>query len=87
MKTLLLAAAVAMLTGPLTAYGDPRGMEFSQSSAPVFPQPDAFAEVVPLSPAHRPTPIPAGPEQFIGNYPLHNGLLPNGLTPDSPTVG
>ena len=87
MRMLLLAAAVAMLTGPLTAYGDPRAMELSQSSAPVFPQPDAFARVVPVRPAFRPPPIQAVPEQFIGTYPLHNGLLPNGLTPDSPTVG
>jgi hypothetical protein len=84
---LLLAAAVAMLTGPLTARGDPRAMQFSQSSAPVFPQPDAFARVVPVRPADRPPLIPAEPEQFIGNYPLHNGLLPNGLTPNPPTYG
>lgn len=54
MRTLLLAAAaVGMLTGPLTAYGDATALEFSQSGAPVFLQPDAFARVVPLRPAHR----------------------------------
>ena len=84
---MLLVAAAAMLTGPLTACGDPGAMYFSQSSAPVFPEADAFVRVVPVRPAHRPPPIPAEPEQFIGNYPLHNGLLPNGLTPNPPTYG
>ena len=87
MRMLLLAAAVAMLSGPPTAYGDLRAIQFSQSSAPVFPQPDAFAWVVPVRPAHRPPPMPVEPKRFIGNYPLHNGLLPNGLTPNPPTFG
>ena len=87
MRMLLLAAAVPMLAGPLTARADPGAMQFSQSSAPVFPQPDAFAPVVPVRPAHRPPLMPARPEQFIGNYPLHNGLLPNGLAPNPPTYG
>jgi hypothetical protein len=87
MRMLLPAAAVAMLTGALTACGDPRAMQFSQSSAPVFPQPDAFARVVPVRPTLRPLPILAEPEQFLGTYPLHNGLLPNGLTPNPPTYG
>lgn len=87
MRMLLLAATVAMLTGSLPAYGHPRDMELSQSNALVIPQPDAFARVVPVRPALRPTPIQAVPEQFIGTYPLHDGLLPNDLTPNPPTYG
>ena len=87
MRMLLLAAAVAMLTGPLTAYGDTGAVEFSQSGAPAFPQSDGFARVVPVRPALQPPLIPAVREQFIGTYPLHNGLLPNGLTPNPPTYG
>ena len=80
MRALLLAAVVAGLTGPLTAYADP-----------VFPQPG----VTVLS-AHRPpqkfigvlsAPQPSRPVKFIGPYPLHNGLLPNGLMPNPPTYG
>jgi hypothetical protein len=36
---------------------------------------------------HRPAPVPAQSEQSISPYPLHNGLLPNGLMPNSPTFG
>jgi hypothetical protein len=87
MRMLLFAAAVAMVTGALPAYADPRAMQSSQSSTSIFPQTDTFARVVSIRPVHRPSPIPAEPEQFIGTYPLHNGLLPNGLTPNPPTYG
>jgi hypothetical protein len=82
MRMLLLAAAVAA-TGPLTAYAAPRTVQLSQSSAPVFHQPDASQGVTVLS--VRPADQPA--LKFIGPYPLHNGLLPNGLTPNPPTYG
>ena len=79
MRTLLLAAAIAGLTGPLTAYA----------------QPDTSRGVAVLS-AHRPAqkfigvlsaPRSSQPVKFIGPYPLHNGLLPNGLMPNPPTYG
>jgi hypothetical protein len=79
MRMLLLAAAVAV-TGPLTAYAAPSAV---QLSAPAFHRPDASQGVAILSvgSAHRPA------LKFIGRYPLHNGLLPNGLTPNPPTYG
>jgi hypothetical protein len=82
MRMLLLAAAVAV-TGPLTAYAAPRAVQLNQSNAPVIHQPDASQGVTVLSvrSAHRPA------LKFIGRYPLHNGLLPNGLTPNPPTYG
>ena len=37
----------------------------------------------------QPSVVPAQlqPSQFIGPYELHDGLLPNGLTPNPPTYG
>jgi hypothetical protein len=84
MRMLLLAAAVAV-TGPLTAYAAPRTVQLSQSSAPVFHQPDASQGVTVLS--VRPADTGAGNSEFIGPYSVHDGLLPNGLTPNPPTYG
>ena len=85
MKMVLLAATLAMLTAaPLAAYADA-----AQSNKSTLSRADASDSyfVAPL--VQRPSLVPAPPHapRFIGPYELHDGLLPNGLTPNPPTYG
>ena len=66
-------AAIAAPNTPHNAY-DQAGTSNSYFMAPLVQQPAVV-------PAQLDAP------RFIGPYKLHDGLLPNGLTPNSPTYG
>jgi hypothetical protein len=83
MKTILIAATLAMLTAtPLVAYA---GM--AQSNKPLFQPQVSDSYETPLVQRPLLAPAPMHAPRFIGTYQLHDGLLPNGLLPNSPTFG
>ena len=66
----------AAIAAPNTPHGahSQAGTSNAYFMAPIVQQP-------PVMPAQQDAP------RFIGPYKLHDGLLPNGLTPNPPTYG
>ena len=86
MKMVLLAATLAMLTAaPLAAYADKGAAQLNKSTLSRADASDSYF----VAPLVQTSLVPALPHvpRFIGPYELHDGLLPNGLTPNPPTYG